>query len=231
MRRKGGHEPQTETEVLMQHIKKLNDRIDGLQQRMNMTTVHAVDTDDYLDPVQGEVAIHHPSSGLKYYHDGTWHSSNGAEWVRAATDGDQTLGPTGEFVDFSGSLGTGVDPGGQTSLTLDANDNPAILRAGTYLAIFDVLVTRVGGFGSDWIRLRLDASAGTFGDWFGFGIEREFETTHLTGDLAQCRLAMPGVFLVTANPDDGPMSILAEFSAEDDEEVSASLFVTKLGSL
>lgn len=70
-RDKSRRDPRDEFEVLSERIRLLENEVRRMRASMP-TTVHAIDTEEYLDPVQGETAIHHPSSELAVYHDGAW---------------------------------------------------------------------------------------------------------------------------------------------------------------
>lgn len=96
MRRQQGRDPQDEFEVL-------SDRIDFLEKqirRMNgsgATSIHAIDTEVYLDPQQGEIAIHWPLPEPRYFHEDKWRSFASPGWEIKVTADDGGSAVTDTF--------------------------------------------------------------------------------------------------------------------------------------
>jgi hypothetical protein len=166
-RRRQSVAPQSEIQVLRDEIKALSRQVTALKQA-GPSTIQTDDWEKALDPVQGELMIHHPGSHVPaeptdpivYYHDGEMKKIGGApgvEWTETISGTD--WGTDFTILDF----GTIVDPDNYDALVptfdVNANGNIEIFKAGIYILALGVTgTTNVNKM--NLIKLRIDFISG-----------------------------------------------------------------------
>lgn len=97
MRRQDYSDPQSEIEVLSRRIDLLESAVRRLV-AAGATSIQLVDTDTYIEPQQGELAVHHPKlATIGYYHEDRWHKE-GRHVIKVFADDEVTLTGDGIFI-------------------------------------------------------------------------------------------------------------------------------------